>query len=75
MVCVCMCVHGSYCCLPPQNKVLRDAGISLALVGVVVVYFLLVVENSHRNQAILGVLCNIFSVLFFVAPLASMVRV
>ena len=77
-VCVYMCVCASGAVTtgyPLQTEVSRDAGIAALLVVGVVIYFLLVAENSSRNRAILGVICNIFTVLFFSSPLASMVGV
>lgn len=37
-------------------------------------YFVLVGANDSRHQMILGLICDIFTVLFFSSPLASMVR-
>ena len=52
----------------------RDAAIATTLICGVVVYFIVVAENHTFNQTILGIICNIFTVLFFSSPLASMVR-
>ena len=46
----------------------------MTIIASVVCYFTVFVYESSKATAQLGVVCNFFTIIFFAAPLATMVR-
>ena len=46
----------------------------MSIIATVVCYFTVFVYESSKATAQLGVVCNFFTIIFFAAPLATMVR-
>jgi hypothetical protein len=51
----------------------RDFGLALTIIATVVAYFTVFVYDSSKTTAELGIVCNFFTIIFFAAPLATMV--
>ena len=57
-----------------QYYIRRDFALALTIIATVVGYFTVFVYDSSKATAQLGIVCNFFTIIFFAAPLATMVR-
>ena len=60
--------------VPMQYYVRRDFAIALTIIATVLCYFTMFVYDSAKATSQLGIVCNFFTIIFFAAPLATMVR-
>lgn len=57
----------------PQFAVKRDTAIASAVVFTSLLYFTKLAGDSDTSLFYLGLLCNVFTILFFASPLSTLV--